>query len=100
MYAAITGVLPPESLDRLEQDELVPPSKAGAEIPPYLERAILKGLAVQPEARFQTASEFLDALEHPQPEALEDKHLRNRYGWRNCRDRSRPYPGNQCFIGR
>ena len=75
LYAAITGVLPPESLDRLEQDELVPPSKAGAEIPPYLERAILKGLAVQPEARFQTASEFLDALEYPQEEALEEKDL-------------------------
>ena len=78
LYAAITGVLPPESLDRLEQDELVPPSKAGAEIPPYLERAILKGLAVQPETRFQTASEFLDALEHPQEEALEEKDLEKR----------------------
>ncbi len=62
-YAAITGYLPPESLDRLEKDELVPPSQAGVEIPLYLERAILKGLAVQPEDRFQTAGEFLDALE-------------------------------------
>ena len=63
LYAAITGYLPPESLDRLEKDELVPPSQAGVEIPLYLERAILKGLAVQPEDRFQTAGEFLDALE-------------------------------------
>ena len=63
LYAAITGYLPPESLDRLEKDELVPPSQMGVEIPLYLERAILKGLAVQPEDRFQTAGEFLDALE-------------------------------------
>ncbi len=63
LYAAITGYLPPESLDRLEKDELIPPSRQGIEIPLYLERAILKGLAVQPEDRFQTAGEFLDALE-------------------------------------
>ena len=63
LYAAITGYLPPESLERLDQDTLVPPSQAGVEIPLYLERAILKGLAVQPEDRFQTAGEFLEALE-------------------------------------
>ena len=63
LYAAITGFLPPESLERLDKDTLVPPSQAGAELPLYLERAILKGLAVQPEDRFQTAGEFLEALE-------------------------------------
>ena len=63
LYAAITGYLPPESLERLDHDGLVPPSQAGVEIPLYLERAILKGLAVQPEDRFQTAGEFLEALE-------------------------------------
>ena len=63
LYAAITGYLPPESLERLDHDTLVPPSEAGAEIPLFLERAILKGLAVQPEDRFQTAGEFLEALE-------------------------------------
>ena len=66
LYAAITGFLPPESLARLEQDTLVPPSEAGVEIPLYLERAILKGLAVQPDDRFQTAGEFLEALENQQ----------------------------------
>ena len=63
LYAAITGYLPPESLERLDQDTLTPPYQAGVEIPLYLERAILKGLAVQPEDRFQTAGEFLEALE-------------------------------------
>ena len=66
LYAAITGYLPPESLDRLEKDELAPPSQMGIEIPLYLERAILKGLAVQPEDRFQTAGEFLEAIESRQ----------------------------------
>ena len=62
-YAAITGFLPPESLERMDQDTLVPISQCGIEIPEYLDKAILKGLAVQPEDRFQNAQEFLDAIE-------------------------------------
>ena len=65
-YAAITGFLPPEALERLEHDDLVPVSQCGIEIPEYLDKAILKGLAVQPEDRFQNAQEFLDAIEQQQ----------------------------------
>ena len=78
-YAVITGYLPPESLERLDKDTLVSPSQMGIEIPLYLERAILKGLAVQPEDRFQNAQEFLEAIENQQvvevksPEAKEQK---------------------------
>lgn len=63
LYAAITGYLPPESLERLDQDTLQPISALGIDIPEYLDKAILKGLAVQPEDRFQSAAEFLDAIE-------------------------------------
>ena len=65
-YAALTGFLPPESLERLDHDELVPVSQCGIEIPEYLDKAILKGLAVQPEDRFQSAAEFLEAIESQQ----------------------------------
>ena len=65
-YAALTGFLPPESLERLDHDELVPVSQCGIEIPEYLDKAILKGLAVQPEDRFQNAEEFLEAIENQQ----------------------------------
>ena len=65
-YAAITGFLPPESLERLDSDTLVPISQCGIEIPEYLDKAILKGLAVQPEDRFQSAAEFLEAIERQQ----------------------------------
>ena len=65
-YAALTGFLPPESLERLDQDELVPVSQCGVDIPEYLDKAILKGLAVQPEDRFQSAAEFLEAIESQQ----------------------------------
>ena len=65
-YAALTGFLPPESLERMDEDTLVPVSQCGVEIPEYLDKAILKGLAVQQEDRFQTAAEFLDAIENQQ----------------------------------
>ena len=38
-YAALTGFLPPESLERLDHDELVPVSQAGIDIPEWLDRA-------------------------------------------------------------
>ena len=63
-YAALTGFLPPESLERLDHDELMPVSQSVPDIPEWLDRAILKGLAVQPEDRFQSAAEFLDAIEN------------------------------------
>ncbi len=62
-YAAITGYLPPEALERMEDDSIVAPSTRGIDIPDYLEDAILKGLEVNPSDRFQTAEEFLNALE-------------------------------------
>ena len=65
-YAALTGYLPPESLERMDEDRLIPVSQCGVEIPEYLDKAILKGLAVQPEDRFQTAAEFLEAIENQQ----------------------------------
>nr|WP_325186624.1 protein kinase [uncultured Oscillibacter sp.] len=63
-YAALTGYLPPESLERLDHDELVPVSQMLPDIPAWLDRAVLKGLSVQPEDRFQSAAEFLDAIEN------------------------------------
>ena len=85
-YAALTGYLPPESLERLDHDELAPVSQVLPDIPEWLDKAILKGLAVQPEDRFQSAAEFLSAIENqiavdvpvsggqsPQPEAKKPK---------------------------
>ncbi len=44
----------------------MPVSQTGIEAPERLDNAILKGLAVQPEDRFQSAAEFLDAIENQQ----------------------------------
>lgn len=61
-YRAITGRVPPESPDRLAEDDLMPPSSMGVEIPPNSEAALLKSLAVKAEHRFQTVAEFREAM--------------------------------------
>lgn len=61
-YTAVTGQLPPESLERMEKDELEPPSVRVPGLPPALEKALLKGLAVRQEDRWQSAQAFKEAL--------------------------------------
>ena len=61
-YRAITGKLPVDSIDRLEEDDVVPPSTLGVKIEPHEEEAILKAMAVQPADRFKSMEEFKAAL--------------------------------------
>ncbi len=60
-YRAITGAVPPEALDRTEEDELLPPSKQGIAIQPHQEAVLLKALAIKAPLRFQSISEFQQA---------------------------------------
>lgn len=53
LYRAITGQVPPDALDRLEEDSLVPPSQLGVAITPEQEAVLLKALAVRASDRFQ-----------------------------------------------
>lgn len=62
IYRAITGQMPPESLDRLEQDTLIRPSMLGVDIKPNEESILLKALSVRSPKRYQTVKEFQDAL--------------------------------------
>jgi len=62
IYRSLTGELPPNSLDRLEHDTLVPPSDLRVKIVPAFEASLLKGLAVSGKARYQSMSEFRSDL--------------------------------------
>lgn len=62
MYYALTGRKPPDSIDRTDEDELIPPTTLGVRITDEQEDALLKGLAVSPVDRFQTMSEFRAAI--------------------------------------
>jgi formylglycine-generating enzyme required for sulfatase activity/serine/threonine protein kinase len=70
IYKAITGQNPPEALDRLTEDTLVPPSRLGVTIPPGAEVALLHALAVRASQRCQAMPEFQRALtgQAPAPE--------------------------------
>lgn len=61
-YRLITGRIPPDALERLQEDTLIPPSMLGVTIPPPQETALLKALAVRAKRRFQTVTDFHQAL--------------------------------------
>jgi formylglycine-generating enzyme required for sulfatase activity len=62
IYRMITGEIPPEALDRLEEDALQPPLRMGAVTPVPAEKTLLNALAVRAKDRFQTMEEFQEAL--------------------------------------
>ena len=61
-YYAVSGRKPVDSIDRLDEDDLVPPSRLGIDLPVHMEDAILKGMGVQPADRYQGMAEFKKAL--------------------------------------
>jgi serine/threonine protein kinase len=65
LYRLITGMVPPESLDRMEEDTLIPPSQLGVAIPPAAEAALLKALSLKAQDRFQNMLAFQRALYSP-----------------------------------
>ncbi len=67
IYKCITGVTPDESLERLREDRLVPPSALGIALSPGQEAALMKGLAVLQKNRFQDLEEFSAALHSAAP---------------------------------
>ncbi len=58
LYHTITGVMPLESLDRLVEDSLVPPSHFGVECSYEFEQVLLKALEVRAQNRYQAVEEF------------------------------------------
>ena len=58
IYKCITGITPPESMERMRKDELQKPSALGIAIPPNVEKALLKAMEVYAEKRYQSIEEF------------------------------------------
>jgi serine/threonine protein kinase len=66
-YRTIVGRIPPEAPDRVNLDDLVPPSQLGINIPRKSEVALMKALAVKAENRYQTVNEFRRDVTPPPP---------------------------------
>ena len=57
-YYAITGKVPPEAVERRDEDQLIPPSRLGVNAGAEVERVLGKALAVLAEDRYQSMAEF------------------------------------------
>ena len=62
MYRMITGLVPEESIQRLAEDHVKPPSQLGIAIDPNIENAIMNSLNIRKEYRIQDADSFYRAL--------------------------------------
>lgn len=62
-YKAITNAELQSSQDRVEDDQLVEPIMICPDMTENLNNIILRAMSLQPELRFQTAEDFLEALE-------------------------------------
>lgn len=62
IYYCLTGKVPPQALDRITEDELLLPSKLGIQLSPGIEKALLKGMKLQPNRRFASAEEMWSAI--------------------------------------
>ncbi len=69
IYACITGRIPESSLDRLSRDTLAPPSRLGVPIKPYMENALMHGLAVRAADRTPDVDTLLREMTAPQQQA-------------------------------
>ena len=62
LYRMLTGQIPPDSLDRLSEEVLIPPSRMGVSLPPEAEAALLRALSVPFKQRPQSMREFKEEL--------------------------------------
>ena len=79
MYYMLTGTPPEESVNRVEQDDLLMPTQLGIPIPASLEIVLRKMLAVKAEDRYQSVIELKEALKAVStPGGSEFSHLRSK----------------------
>ena len=62
MYLVLTGVMPPDAIERVHEDTLVSPKDLGIEIPDYANDALMKALSVQASGRYPDMASFGLAL--------------------------------------
>lgn len=81
-YRMVTGIRPDESIERLVEDTVKPPSQLGIEIEPNIENAIMNSLNIRKEYRIQDAESFLEALTNGEEveRVIEKKEVREQLG--------------------
>lgn len=78
LYQMLTGRLPynapskPELVRKKLSQKALPPHLLVFDIPPELEKIVLKAIEIDPEARHQSAAEMLEALRHTPRRAVRE----------------------------
>lgn len=62
LYRIITGVIPEESVNRIVEDNVQTPEDLDSQISENLSNAIMKGMALNQDLRFQSIEQFQDAI--------------------------------------
>lgn len=75
IYKCITGVTPDESMQRVFEDELKPPSALGVSIPASQETALMQGLSVKSSDRIQTIDALRKAFLPEGPDDIKSIHI-------------------------
>lgn len=80
MYFMLTGIVPNEAIERMLQDTIVPlPKMSSISLAQKQKNAIMKGICVKPEERWQSMLELYDALYYKKGEnALNIKWFRKK----------------------
>ena len=78
MYKCITGENPPDAIERVMDDHLKKISAFGIPVLPQIEEAIIKGMSVSAQDRYQNVGDFCEDLyggyeENSEPEAEESQ---------------------------
>ena len=79
-YFALTSKRPPDSIERMEEDDLVPPSTLGVKISEHQEEAILKALSVSAQDRFKSMAEFKAAMLNDPAAAVSNMQNNSNFG--------------------
>lgn len=67
MYKMLTGEVPPNSIERMENDEYVAPSQHGVAVSPRTEFVLQRGLAVRTSERYQNIGQLINDLYGSEP---------------------------------
>ena len=84
LYTAVTGVLPPESQDRQSEihekkgDPLTRAKKIIPELPDYVDKALSRAMAIEPELRFRDCEQFKNAITNKKPSRDAEGELKRR----------------------
>ncbi len=70
MYKMLTGQIPPNSVERMENDEYISPTQCGVPVSPRTEAVLQRGLAVKANERYQNIGQLLADLYGTAPMAL------------------------------